>query len=165
MGKPPIQETGGTLVKKLSELYVADRQVVNRLLGKIFPVDFNNIGLWHESTEAFKTLILSTSNSGAKDAKGLSLKLTKVMFQECWALVKQFHNISGACLKLGYFPKVWTFDTISFLYKNKGDRMDAAMYRPITIAPSLGKHLEKAIATYLGTMDDRNAYNHAYVRR
>lgn len=80
LGKPPIQETGGTLVKKLSELYVADRQVVNRLLGKIFPVDFNNIGLWHESTEAFKTLILSTSNSGAKDAKGLSLKLTKVMF-------------------------------------------------------------------------------------
>ena len=41
--------------------------------------------------------------------------------------------------------------------------MAADNYRPITISPSLGKHLEKYIMHYLSVMDDYNEDNHAYI--
>lgn len=62
----------------------------------------------------------------------------------------------------GIFPKVWKEDTISFLDKRKGDRLDASNWRPITIAASLGKHLEKVISEYISVLDDKNIDNHAY---
>ena len=37
------------------------------------------------------------------------------------------------------------------------------MYRPITHAPAVGKHLEKLAQTFLNSVDDGNSTNHAYV--
>ena len=37
------------------------------------------------------------------------------------------------------------------------------MYRPITHAPAVGKHLEKLAQKFLNSVDDGNATNHAYV--
>ena len=64
---------------------------------------------------------------------------------------------------MGYVPKCWGHDIISFLYKRKGDRKVPKNYRPITIAPSFGKHFERVVWAQLGDEVDLNTENHAYI--
>lgn len=90
-------------------------------------------------------VLLSTSDSGARDYMNLSLKITKAVMRNNPGIRDQFRKICEGCLRVGYFPAIWCRDQISFLWKNKGEKSDPAMYRPITIAPSLGKHLEKLL--------------------
>lgn len=66
---------------------------------------------------------------------------------------------------LVYFPKIFKTDFIHFIYKNKGERHDAANWRPITISPSFGKHLERVFTCVIGNIDDKNYDNHAYRTR
>ena len=63
---------------------------------------------------------------------------------------------------IGYIPEDWRKDLISFLYKRKGDRLVAKNYRPITIAPSLGKHYEGILLYMMNLTPDLNEDNHAY---
>jgi len=63
---------------------------------------------------------------------------------------------------IGYIPEDWRKDLISFLYKRKGDRLIAKNYRPITIAPSLGKHYEGILLYMMNLTSDLNHDNHAY---
>lgn len=106
--------------------------------------------------------MVRTSRSGAVDYMGISLKMTNATFGVNKQIRERFRLIAKACLKHGVFPKVWKRDNIMFIYKNKGDRMDTANWRPITIAPSLGKHLEKVMCYAVRGFDDRNGDNHAY---
>lgn len=80
-------------------------------------------------------------------------------------VMRRFRIITDAIFKLGFMPKVWKLDNIHFLYKRKGDRSDAANWRPITIAVSLGKHVERLFSILISPMDDRNYENHAYVKK
>lgn len=142
---PPLEDLGGTLVEKLDQLYVAEEPVVKRLLGDIYGVNKDNRGFWTDSDNIFMKILLSTSDSGARDYMNLSLKITKAVMRNNPGIRDQFRKICEGCLRVGYFPAIWCRDQISFLWKNKGEKSDPAMYRPITIAPSLGKHLEKLL--------------------
>lgn len=113
------------------------------------------------SLNDFRKIICSTSNSGAIDFMGLSLKMTKVLLKNKKFLLR-IREIFTLALENGSFPTCWKNDEISFLYKNKGSRLDGSNYRPITIAPSFGKHLERLISYMISPMDDLNRDNHAY---
>ena len=79
-------------------------------------------------------------------------------------MLDRFQLIAEKCFVHGYFPSVWRQDNISFLFKNKGSYSEADNWRPITISPSLGKHLEKVMVNFISTMNKGNDDNHAYSR-
>lgn len=161
--KPPLKDLGDTLVVKLRDLYEGDKELISEIVHRKFPVNQDgHIRL--PCTQEFPGIMLETSNSGARDYLGHSLKFTKTVLLANKKLRNRMRDIFEGCLVIGHFPEIWTKDQISFLYKNKGDRKDATKYRPITIAPSLGKHLEKVVSSFLNFMDDTNHKNHAYTR-
>ena len=84
------------------------------------------------------------------------------MLKSSKSLFKIYYELCRAISLNGHIPPTWRIDLISFLYKRKGDRMVAKNWRPITIAPSLGKHYEKLIREKLTLADDKNEDNHAY---
>lgn len=134
-------------------------KIVHELYGGSEKIEAN----WLSQKKKFKSVVWSTSNSGALDCFGLSLKMTKTFLRNSqWA--NRFKEIVDLCLVIGYFPNIWRDDEISFLFKS-GDRKDGKNYRPITIAPSLGKHFERVIAEMMRPMDDLNHDNHAYKSR
>lgn len=161
--KPNLEDLGRKLEKKYAELYRPNRDLADATIERIFKLEDQDLqGRWISNKKKFKQLILSTSSSGAKDCFKLSLKHTKAMLGSSSQLRDQFQKIAKKCLQDGIFPNIWKEDTISFLYKRKGDRLDAANWRPITIAASIGKHLEKVISELISVLDDKNADNHAY---
>ena len=112
--------------------------------------------------KTFKKLVLSTSNNAAKDTHGHSLKVIKTLLRSSETALRFLYEICAACARTGYVPVVLKCDLITFLYKNKGSRNDAGNYRPITIAPSLGKCMDTVILHFLSLADDLNDDNHAY---
>lgn len=79
--------------------------------------------------------------------------------------MKRFIEIARECAYVGHFPDCWKRDVISFLFKRKGQYEKPKFWRPITIAVSLGKHLEKVVSYFLNLADDGNTQNHAYTPR
>ena len=93
----------------------------------------------------------------------MSLKITKIFIRFSEGFLDLFYQLCKAMAKAGIVPKAWKIDIISFLYKKKGDRGDAKNWRPITIAPSLGKHFEKVLLYQLKKIEGINPENHAYI--
>lgn len=147
--------------KKLASINKTDLGRCFAAIDKIYENSPNITARWSRNIRDFRRVVMATSNSGAKDYLGLSLVTTK-HFLSNTTYLRRFKLIYDTALKIGYFPKIWRQDNIHFLYKNKGDRLDAANFRPITIAPSLGKHLEKFFSVMIQPMDDFNYDNHAY---
>lgn len=162
--EPSIFEKVQTLNKKLDNLNMPDKEIMTEMIDRIYEVDRFKKGVWVEDIKEFTKIILSTSNSGAKDCLGMSLKITKTIFDYSPTLTKRFQLIARRCLQGGFFPEVWKLDKIIFIYKNKGDFDSAKNWRPITIAVSLGKTLEKVASHFLSNFDDRNVDNHAYTK-
>lgn len=162
--RPPIGTIADTLIVKLRELYPGDPLVIQNIVEKRFSTPLNGSFGTMLNLGDISSTMLQTSNSGARDYLGMSLKMTKLIFSYNEKLKNRMRDICVGCISVGYFPEIWTVDQISFLYKNKGKRSDPTKYRPITIAPSLGKHLEKCVSTILGHMDDTNSKNHAYIK-
>jgi len=113
--------------------------------------------------KAFRRIFLSVSNSGARDTYGISMKMTKVLFKNSEPARELIYKLFAAMARTGFIPPEWKVDIISFLYKKKGDRMDAKNWRPITIAASFGKHFEKLTLFQIRRVWDRNSDNHAYI--
>ena len=114
------------------------------------------------SKRLFRSLCLESSSSGALDHFGLPLKLTKIAIKTSAPFLDSYYELCMNILKDGEIPEAFKIDSVNFLYKRKGLRSDASNYRPITIAPSLGKHLDKVLSYYLNRMFDDNTENHAY---
>ena len=162
--KPSSIDFQTKLSKKLETLNVADRELLTRQVHELFPINETREGRWERNFKKFKNLILSTSNSAAKDYMGMSLRFTKIMLGHSPILLNRFQEIAELCFIQGYFPDIWRQDQITFLYKNKGEYSNADNWRPITISPSLGKHLEKTIVHFISNMNKGNDDNHAYTR-
>ena len=162
--RPELSVISNKLNNKLQNLNVMNRDVAIPAAEELFPVNLVNRGQRPTNKKLLKAALQSVSNSGALDYCGMSLRHTKTIFNASIDFRNFFQIIANRCFRGGYFPLVWRSDQISFLYKNKGDRMSPDSYRPITISPSLGKHLEKLIVMYLEPMNDQNPDNHAYTR-
>ena len=160
--RPSLADNANKLNKKLRELNIMNEKVAVKETENLFPIDLERRGPLIRTKKQVKNIIMAVSNSGATDYLGMSLKHTKCILTRNSACRNLFMEIYNRCLLGGYFPKVWRCDQITMLYKNKGDRTLPANYRPITISPSLGKHLEKCITFFLSNIDDRNPDNHAY---
>lgn len=139
--KPKLEDLSKKLEDKYANLYRPNREIADSTINQIFKLEDNDLqGRWIESRKNFKKLIMSTSNSGAKDCFKLSLKMSKTIFGSSSQIRDRFHLIAKRCLQEGVFPKIWKEDTISFLYKRKGERLDPG----------------------LSVLDDKNVDNHAY---
>ena len=162
--KPTLEQFHLKLTKKLNDLNVADSVIITDTVKKIWGDRYNSsIIVNFPSKKEFRKIILSTSNSGARDYLGLSLKQTKTFFQRSKLGFDIYYNLVKAISMTGHIPDSWCTDSISFLYKKKGLRSDASNWRPITIAPSLGKHNEKLVLWSLRSVYDGNDANHAYL--
>ena len=159
--KPSLDKLGGKLEKKLDKLNTADHETAKAVIDEMFDSKNGNECKSWIDIEEFRRICLSTSNSGAKDSDGYSLKVTKILLSNR-SILRRYELIIIKCLELGYFPSDWKHDHIHFLYKNKGCREDPANWRPITIASSFGKHFEKTISFLIAGIDDLNQDNHAY---
>lgn len=159
-----LKDKSAKLQDKLNNLNPTDLKLGLEMVKEIY--DQKGVAVeaaWAGNMKNFKSLILSTSNSGALDCFGMSLKMTKTLLRKT-SWTRRLREILELCLECGYFPAIWRQDEISFLYKG-GCRKEGSNYRPITIAPSLGKHFERVIAEMMRPMDDRNYDNHAYKSR
>ena len=162
--KPSSADFQSKLGKKLENLNVADRDLLRQQVNELFPINETKEGKWEKNFKKFRELVLSTSNSAAKDYMGMSLRFTKVMLGHSRVLLNRFQEVAELCFIHGHFPDIWRQDQITFLYKNKGEYSNADNWRPITISPSLGKHLEKTIVNFISNMNKGNDDNHAYTR-
>lgn len=162
--RPAIEKLGEKLNKKLADINPTDLETGFAVVEEIYGKSTGLRGKWVKDLRDFGRAVLSTSNSGAQDYLGFSLKMTKRILKNRTYLI-QFRLIANSCFELGYFPKIWKHDIINFIYKRKGSRCDPANWRPITIAPSFGKHLERLFSILISPMNDGNYDNHAYRKR
>lgn len=162
--KPDGNSLSDKLNKKLKNLNKANLQKGFELIDEIY-LNQNKCKLrWQNNIRDFGRAVSSTSNSGAMDAHGMSLKITKT-FMKSNKFLARFKEIIDLLFETGYMPQTWKVDNIHFIYKRKGDRADPSNWRPITIAASLGKHVERIFSILISPMDDRNYQNHAYVKK
>ena len=105
----------------------------------------------------------TVNKSGASDYKGVTTKVTSFLYSRSIVLRSYFYQLFKLICFTGHIPVRLKIDKICFLWKWKGSVLDPAMYRPITHAPAVGKHLEKLAQTFLNSVDDGNSTNHAYV--
>ena len=162
--EPPPEKLKEKLQEKLQNLNQGDltkiQQAVDEIWGERYEHD-KVILSFPDKNEA-KKVVMSTSNSGALDEHGISLKLTKTFLKHSSLGWDLYYNLTKAMALIGYVPSNWKIDVITFLYKRKGLRSDPGNWRPITIAPSFGKHNEKLMLSQLRKIDDCNLENHAY---
>ena len=104
----------------------------------------------------------SLSNSNANDYTSLSTKNIKIILKYNKGILNSLYWLCERIFKEGTWPDCLKEDKIGMLYKRKGEREVAKNYRPITIAPTVGKVVEKVLASELDRIDDANKWNHAY---
>ena len=160
--RPPLEDLRDKLEKKLEKLNQTDIVLGKKIIDDIFTdvqvaKDGRKIPI-----QIFKNLMGKMSNSGAKDYQGQSLILAKCCLKGNMTLVRRLKLIFDLALRNGYFPEPWKIDHIIFLYKCKGERKDANNWRPITLAPAIGKMFEKYIMYLMTGFRDMNHENHAY---
>ena len=162
--EPPPEKLKDKLQDKLHSLNQGDHVEIKKAVDEIWGEKYKDCKIalqFPDKREAFK-IVMSTSNSGAMDTHGLSLKHTKIFLQHSTLGWDFYYNLVKAMAVTGYVPSDWKEDVITFLYKRKGLRSDPGNWRPITIAPSLGKHNEKIMLSQLRKIKDFNLDNHAY---
>ena len=162
---PPLKALCAKLEDKLYNLLPTNEDITMKMVDLVYPVRKDKMGNWPKNNKDFKMLLNKVSNSGAIDYLGMSLKMTKIGLSFNEDLFKRFKKIAEMALEIGHFPSVWKMDQISFLYKRKGSTMDPGNFRPITISPSFGKHLERVMTNFISGMNDMNDLNHAYTAK
>ena len=161
---PKLVDLHGKLESKLNGLNETDVEMGKKVINELYGADKKVNGQLCKTLDDFKKVVLSTSRSGAKDYLGMTLKSTAIIFGTNRRILRRFWEITKIALEIGHFPEIWKEDRIHFIYKEKGARLDAANWRPITIAPSIGKHMEKIIGHFISPVDDKNIDNFAYVK-
>lgn len=125
--KPSCEKLTEKLNNKLEKLNKCDYEKAYSILDSLYDekdrVDFEK--RWGDNLREFRRAVLSTSNSGAHDAHGLSLKHTKVFLSNN-TFLKRFKEIVFNLFEIGYMPADWKKDNIHFIFKNKGLREDPA---------------------------------------
>ena len=162
--EPPPEKLKEKLQQKLHDLNQGDREKIKTTIQEIWGERYGHekvILTFPDKIQA-KKIVLSTSNSGALDFHGLSLKRTKTFLKHSKLGWDMYYHLTKAMAIVGYVPSDWRIDVITFLYKRKGLRSDPGNWRPITIAPSLGKSNEKLMLYQLRKIDDCNDENNAY---
>ena len=161
---PPLKEFALKLQKKLDNLNIGNPELIKNTVYEIWgeKYKYNKVVTTFPTKAEAKKIVMSTSNSGARDCDGLSLKMTKTFLQRSKLGWNMYYELTKAMAWLGYIPDRWKNDEIMFMYKKKGLRSDPGNWRPITIAPSLGKHNEKLMQWQFRFVDDGNVDNNAY---
>ena len=132
-------------------------EIINEIYGEAIKITTK-----FPDMKTVKKAISKLSNSTAKDIHGLSMKEIKLFLTHSKNGFRLMYKLMKSCAGIGHFPPILKLDKIIFLFKNKGSRLDASKYRPITLAPCIGKVLEKVIGIQLDRSNDLNTANHAY---
>ena len=87
--------------------------------------------------------------------------------REAWKVIPdRFVDLFNACLSQGIFPKRWkTAEVVPILKSPSRDPSDLKAYRPISLLPTLGKWLERLMATRLESIlvNVRNPSQYGFV--
>ena len=161
---PKLEAFHKKLETKLNTLNVGNPLLIAETVDKIYNEKYKgSVIVDFPSKKIAKKIVLSTSSSGARDELGLSLKQTKTFISRSALGWDMLYSLIKAMALTGFIPDSWKMDNISFLYKKKGMRSDPGNWRPITIAPSFGKHFEKIMLSIMKKVDDLNCDNHSYI--
>ena len=151
------------LQTKTDNLNVPNNLIRNLAIDEIYKYTRKTITKFPSQDEVKKALS-KLSNSNASDIHNLSMKEVKTFLRLSKKGFKLFYFLAKSCAQIGYFPEILKIDKIIFLFKQKGSRMDPSKYRPITLAPAVGKVIEKIMGIQLERTNDKNNDNHAYIR-
>ena len=118
---PSLEQFRDKATEKLRNLNMGDRQYGKKTAQQIYGrKDEDKTITTFPNRKRFKKIILSASNSGAKDTYGLSLKMTKIMIKFNAGFFEILYKLMAAMARTGKIPKEWKVDIILFLYKKKG---------------------------------------------
>ena len=148
--------------KKLSKILNPDIEKCEQIMHEIHG-DKPKVHIAFPTKQEFKRLILSSSNSGALDIFGISLKQTKILFKHNKKLFIIYYSLCKAIAKHGVVPEIWKRDKVSFLFKHKGTTDDPKFYRPITVSCCFGKMFDKVLMSRWIMAMDLNADNNSYI--
>ena len=160
-GKPQLVEFKNMAEKKLANLERPNRNKALEIAKTLWE-GRHKVEHHFPGRQAFKNIIKHSSNSNARDIYGMSPRLLKLLIKSSPGAFESFYLLSAKISRVGFIPKCWKRDTIFFLYKRKGGRLDPKNYRPITIAVGFIKIYCKVMMHKWTIVDDLNHRNHAY---
>ena len=119
--KPPLTELAKTLTDKWAALNNPDHEISLAATEVIYKKpESAKITAIFPSKKIVRKLIMTNSNSGARDLCGLSLKLTKCVLLRSKACFNFYYQLAKAMSRNGYIPESWRQDRISFCTKGRG---------------------------------------------
>ena len=160
VGAPSLEKFKEFHEKKLAALGNPNLEKCDKIIREMYE-NRSKTQIHFPTKKEFKRIILKSSNSGALDFYGISLKQQKIMFKHNKKLFNIYYDTIA---KTGYIPWMWKKDKISFLFKNKGTRENPKFYRTITIACGFGKMFDRVLMDRWTRALDFNFDNHAYIR-
>ena len=160
--KPSAQKLVEKGQLKLNELAVANSLVVEQVIKELHGDETPILPIF-PSKQEFRKIIASLKNSNAVDYHGLSTTMIKAWTRVSCGGFNDLYALTYACARTGYYPKCLRIDEIHFLFKRKGDKMDPANYRPITLCVALSKIFDKITTSQLRRLIDWAVNNHAYI--
>ena len=89
-----------------------------------------------------RTLLLNLDSSKQGGEDEINNKLLKLV---ACSLDKPLCKLLNILIQHGVFPDSWKLGVVIPIFKNKGSKMDANNYRPVTLLNSMSKILEKVI--------------------
>ena len=163
IGEPSLEKFKEFHEKKLATIINPDFEKCDETIREMYE-NRPKTQINFPSKKDFKKIILKSSNSGALDFYGISLKQQKIIFKHNKQLFNIFYATCKAIARTGHIPWMWKKDKISFLFKQKGTRDNPKFYRPITIACGFGKMFDRVLMDRWTRALDFNFDNHAYLR-
>lgn len=158
---PPLAEFKDFHEQKLTKIIPPDIEKCEKVMKDIYG-GREKVQISFPSKKEFKKIIMRSSNSGALDFYGTSLKQAKIMFKHNKDFFTIYYYLCKSIAKSGHIPWLWKKDKITFLFKSKGTRDNPKFYRPITIACSFGKMFDRVLMDRWSRALDFNFDNHAY---
>ena len=158
---PPLSEFKTFHEQKLSKIIPPDLEKCEEVMKHMYE-NREKVQISFPSKKEFKKIIMKSSNSGALDFYGVSLKQTKILFKHNKDLFNLYYYLCKSIARSGHIPWLWKKDKITFLFKSKGTRDNPKFYRPITIACSFGKMFDRLLMDRWSRALDFNFDNHAY---
>lgn len=111
------------------------------------------------TTEEMTGIVKKLNNRSAPGLDGINHKTLKMLNKMHPSLLPATIN---ACMRWSTFPNAWKEGKVVLIPKPSGDPLSADSYRPLTMLPTLGKLLEKCMASRISAIAEPTIHARQY---